>query len=38
MSSKATKPIAVLTLPETNSEFTPEKWCLEDDPASYWFR
>ena len=23
------------TLPETNSEFTPENGCLEDDPASF---
>ena len=24
------------TLPETNSEFTPENGWLEDDPASFW--
>ena len=24
------------TLPETISSFTPEIWCLEDDPASFW--
>ncbi len=24
------------TLPKFNSEFTPETWWLEDDPASYW--
>ena len=25
-----------LTPPKFNSEFAPEKWYLEDDPASYW--
>ena len=26
----------VYTLPETTSEFAPENWWLEDDPACFW--
>ena len=29
-------PLKKNTPPKFNSEFTPEKWWLEDDPASYW--